>query len=145
MRMVILREGAHLGRHFRRIVAQHVADHQRVGYAVRQVVICAELVRHRVADAKNALANAMPAMQDASAIFWRAPGRPRHIRRRAAGNKHILHRLERQAVGVIRRHHRGIGFQTMRQHVDAPEAEVSPRGWFIMLSASTIAMFGSSS
>ena len=47
---------------------------QGVGNAVGQMVERAQLVRHGVAHAQNALAKAIPAMQAAFAMFSRALG-----------------------------------------------------------------------
>ena len=53
MRVIVLRERAHLGGNFRRVEADDLVDEQSVCYAVRQVMERAQLVRHGVADAQE--------------------------------------------------------------------------------------------
>ena len=83
-------------------------------------MIRAQLMRHRVADAEERVGKRHTGhRRGALAIFSRlGVGRAVFI---AAGQviKHVLHRLERKAVGVVGRHHRSVSLEAVGQHVDA--------------------------
>ena len=120
MGMVILREGAHLRRHFRRVDSagrgRSSARWPRRGAGDGYAPSLCAIEWHTP---RNALANAMPAMQDALAIFSRASGSAApYVIGTGQVLKDILHGLERQTIGIVGRHHGRIRLQRMGQHVN---------------------------
>jgi len=118
--VVVLRESPHLGRDLHGVVAQHVADQQRVGYAVRDVVVRAEFVRHRVAHAEERVGESHPRHSRGVGHLLASGGISRAL---VVCDGQPLENhfkgLYRQTVGVVRRHDRGVGFQAVGNRVYA--------------------------
>ncbi|MPN50063.1 hypothetical protein SDC9_197689 [bioreactor metagenome] len=110
MRVVILRESAHLHRHIRRIEADDLVDHQCVGDAMRQVMERAELMRHTVADAEKRIGKRHSGHSGGVGHLFAGDGvvLPVIIGAGQIFEDH-LEGAQRRAVGIVRRQHRGIG------------------------------------
>ena len=129
--MVVLREGAHLSRHGVGVEAQDLLHHQRVGDAVRDVVEGAELVGHRVHDAEEGVREGH-AGHRRGVRHLLAGLRVRRLRdRRVVALRQVLEDvlqgLDGEAVGVARRHHRGVGLEGVGDGVDARRARQAGR------------------
>ena len=120
MGMVVLREGAHLGGHFSGVEAQHFFNHQRVGNTVRNVMERAQLMRHGMAYPQESVGKGharhggrvghlFPCFHIGETVVV-SPGQIL---------KNGLQRFDRQAVGIIRGHHGGVGFQRVGHGIDA--------------------------
>ena len=111
MRMIILREGAHLGRRFGRIEPDHLIHHQCIGKAVRNMMESTKLVCHRVHNAEESVGKCHTGHCRSICNFFACF----HILTVFIGTgqigKEILKRTERNPVGIVRRHNGSICFQ----------------------------------
>ena len=118
--VVILGEGAHLGRDLSGVEPEHVADHQGVGHSVGQVVEGTQLVGHGVAHSqkgigegharhRGGIGHLLPGLRVAGAVVI-GPGQV---------SEDHLEGPQGDAVGVVGGHHRGVGLQGVGDSVDA--------------------------
>ena len=119
MRILILREGTHLGGNFGSVVADHVGEDHSIGNAVGQVMVSAQLVSHGVVHAQEGvgeshtghaggLGHALAGVGIVGAVLI---GGRQVI-------KHSLHGLQSQAIGKGSGHDGHIRLDGMGHNVD---------------------------
>ena len=120
MGILVLREGAHLGRAIHGVELHHFIDEQGVGHAVGQVVERAELMSHGMAHTQEGIGKGhtghgggvghpLPSHRIVSAVVIGA----------GQIGEDVFQRLEGQAVGIVGGHHGGVGFQSMGHGINA--------------------------
>ena len=127
--MVILGEGTHLHGDFGGIEPQNLLDHQGVGNAMGQMVESTQFVRHGVADAQEGVGEGHTGHGGGIRHLLPGFGIPGAV---VIGLRQILKdhlkAPQGKAVGVVRCHHGGVGFQGVGHCVDAGGGGQTPGG-----------------